>query len=309
MKRFVSILLATLLLLGISLVSASAYTLPDNFSISAEEGTPFDSVEGEAIGYIGDADNSLNVTVKDATAIQKHLAQLITFEGVSLVLADVDLSSDITIKDATIIQKWLANLEIPQPVFHLLYTDEEAPALSLVGTWETESDLAQSINEMLPLYTDDELLLEHVNITTFPAKLIYTFTDDGKLIAQPEKNSIEAGILLVKKELEGDLANYIEAVAKQSGLNMSAQQLIKFMGYNSMSELVDEMFPMDVVNDMSKPTNATYRIDGSKLYITQEGYEEDYYENFTLTEDTLTFTSNSNGANENLYPVVFDRVN
>ena len=309
MKRIVSILLATLLLLGISLVSASAYTLPENFSISAEEGTPFDSVEGEAIGYIGDADNSLNVTVKDATAIQKHIAGLLTLEGASEILADTDLSSDITIKDATIIQKWLANLEIPQPVFHLLYTDEEAPALSLVGTWETESDLAQSINEMLPLYTDDELLLEHVNITTFPAKLIYTFTDDGKLIAEPEKNSVEAGIILVKEELEGDLANYIEAVAKQSGLNMSAQQLIKFMGYNSMSELVDEMFPMDVVNDMSKPTNATYRVDGSKLYITQEGYEEDYYENFTLTEDTLTFTSNSNGANENLYPVVFDRVN
>lgn len=59
---------------------------------------------------IGDANLDGDINIKDATAIQKHVAQLILLEGDALTLADYDEDNVITIKDATAIQKKVAGL-------------------------------------------------------------------------------------------------------------------------------------------------------------------------------------------------------
>lgn len=61
--------------------------------------------------YVGDVDLDGKVTIKDATMIQKALADLLTLSYESETLADVDRDGKITIKDATAIQKYLAGLE------------------------------------------------------------------------------------------------------------------------------------------------------------------------------------------------------
>ncbi len=58
----------------------------------------------------GDANLDGDINIKDATAIQKHVAQLILLEGDALTLADYDEDDVITIKDATAIQKKVAGL-------------------------------------------------------------------------------------------------------------------------------------------------------------------------------------------------------
>ncbi len=123
MKKVISLLMTVMMLFSISIVCTSAYTLPEGFAVSSDEGTAFDAVDGTAIGYMGDADNSSDVSIKDATAIQKHIAKLEILGGDAVLLADVDFSNDITIKDATAIQKWLAKLEIDEPVYHLVYIE------------------------------------------------------------------------------------------------------------------------------------------------------------------------------------------
>ena len=63
------------------------------------------------VGYrVGDANLDGKINIKDATAIQKHLAGIIKFHEISLLLADVDENSDVNIKDATAIQKYLAGI-------------------------------------------------------------------------------------------------------------------------------------------------------------------------------------------------------
>ncbi len=65
------------------------------------------------IGYdelFGDADSDGRLTVKDATAVQKHLAKINNLERRSLMAADVDANGKVSIADATDIQKYLANL-------------------------------------------------------------------------------------------------------------------------------------------------------------------------------------------------------
>lgn len=58
----------------------------------------------------GDADQNGKVNVKDATLIQKHLADIYKLEGQALICADVNRDDTINIKDATIIQKFVAGL-------------------------------------------------------------------------------------------------------------------------------------------------------------------------------------------------------
>lgn len=58
---------------------------------------------------IGDADNDGQVTITDATYVQRYLAKLAT-ANINLKAADADEDDDIAIVDATYIQRWLAKL-------------------------------------------------------------------------------------------------------------------------------------------------------------------------------------------------------
>ncbi len=68
-------------------------------------GNPVDSED-----IIGDADLDGIVTIKDATAIQKHLAALVSFSEKAQLLADANRDTKVSISDATEIQKFIAGL-------------------------------------------------------------------------------------------------------------------------------------------------------------------------------------------------------
>ncbi|MBQ8001250.1 MAG: dockerin type I repeat-containing protein [Ruminococcus sp.] len=59
---------------------------------------------------LGDVNLDNDINIKDATAIQKHIAKLEVLTGESALLADYDEDGVITIKDATAIQKKIAGL-------------------------------------------------------------------------------------------------------------------------------------------------------------------------------------------------------
>jgi hypothetical protein len=56
----------------------------------------------------GDADGDGNITIVDATVIQRHLAGIETLSGEALKRADADRDGSVTILDATLIQRYLA---------------------------------------------------------------------------------------------------------------------------------------------------------------------------------------------------------
>ncbi len=59
-------------------------------------------------GKVGDADGNFEISISDATEIQKHLADLTTLEGVNLRAADIGNKGAPSISDATNIQYYLA---------------------------------------------------------------------------------------------------------------------------------------------------------------------------------------------------------
>ena len=59
---------------------------------------------------LGDADLNGSVNVKDATAIQKHIADLIKLSNEALEVCDTNRDTKITVSDATTIQKFVAGI-------------------------------------------------------------------------------------------------------------------------------------------------------------------------------------------------------
>ena len=57
---------------------------------------------------IGDADQNNRVSIKDATTIQLHLAEVITLTGDAKDAADANRDNSVTVKDVTSIQRYLA---------------------------------------------------------------------------------------------------------------------------------------------------------------------------------------------------------
>ncbi len=93
----------------------------------------FDTVEGETKGVFteeditvtykyelykaprlvsGDVSGDGKISIVDATAIQKHVAELIKFNDEQLVNGDYDYSGSVNIKDATMLQKHLAGFSV-----------------------------------------------------------------------------------------------------------------------------------------------------------------------------------------------------
>ena len=84
---------------------------------AANNGFKFKDIETEPIEddkpTNGDVDDDGKISIKDATAIQKHVANLIVIDDEMFACADTDKDGKITVKDATRIQKFLASI-IPE---------------------------------------------------------------------------------------------------------------------------------------------------------------------------------------------------
>ncbi|MBR2723859.1 MAG: dockerin type I repeat-containing protein, partial [Ruminococcus sp.] len=94
----------------------SNLTTPSSPSYPTSPSNPSGSDNPNPKGILGDADCNGKVNVKDATAIQKHTASLITLSETGLILADVDANTNVNVKDATAIQKWIAGIPTSFPI-------------------------------------------------------------------------------------------------------------------------------------------------------------------------------------------------
>ncbi len=60
---------------------------------------------------LGDADCDGSVTVKDVTAVQRHIAEIADSSDFCEPAADADGNGEISISDVTVIQMWLAEFD------------------------------------------------------------------------------------------------------------------------------------------------------------------------------------------------------
>lgn len=94
--RILSVVLVLLMVLSALMVSASAAEFEDYYK------------KPEFI--MGDVDFDNKVSIRDCSAVQKHLAKIITLCDESLYSGDVDGNGKVNISDATLIQKFVAKM-------------------------------------------------------------------------------------------------------------------------------------------------------------------------------------------------------
>ena len=112
MKKQIIAILLSILLIAVTLIpviSASAEISEDNDSL-----------------ILGDADGDGEVTILDATRIQRYLVGLVNMTDEEIEAADADEDGELTILDATAIQRWLAGYEITHPIGEPI-TQSETP--------------------------------------------------------------------------------------------------------------------------------------------------------------------------------------
>ncbi len=90
--------------------------------------TGFSADSNESLILLGDSDLDERVNIKDATAIQKHLAGIATLSDKGLLAADADCNGTINIKDATVIQKFIAGYKFEYPIGEPIITEDTAPS-------------------------------------------------------------------------------------------------------------------------------------------------------------------------------------
>lgn len=310
MKKLISVLLFLSLLLSAGTLSAFAAEeeLQTNYWIAETPDIDPEELPGTVLGIIGDTDSNGSVNVKDATAIQKHIADIAKFEGISMNLADVDFSDSINIKDATAIQKWVAGITLDYSfVSHALY-DAYALDERIFGKWECTTDVGEVINDMLLTYAeDDPLFVEYIQISSCPVTETYEFFDDYSYSIVSDEAMLTRAIEIIKTDLAKGMEGYLVALAKELGLNMTSDEVLSLMGYSSMDEYINELFPLDSLGDISKPTIEYYRTtpDG-KLYLDQ--FFDTYYHFYTIEGNTMTITGDNTNLTPELYPMVFEKV-
>ncbi len=72
---------------------------------------------------LGDTNGDKYVSIGDVTAVQRHIAELESLDGIYLLAADVNQDGSTDISDATALQMYLAEYEVPYPVDELIRAD------------------------------------------------------------------------------------------------------------------------------------------------------------------------------------------
>ena len=116
---------------GVTEIAGNAFNGCDDLVIYADEGSyAFEYAIAKGIDYVitnpdyyeveillGDADGDNDVSILDATRIQRWLASYNDGnEEQVLLCGDTDRDGDVSILDATMIQRWLAQFTVPTPI-------------------------------------------------------------------------------------------------------------------------------------------------------------------------------------------------
>lgn len=127
----------------------------------------------------GDVDSDSEVTVKDATLVQKYIAKLCELSKSDEYWADVDDDSDVTIKDATMIQKYVADIidgfDIEAGYIHIsrtsMYSDFDS-GMAMAGVPVTFTVLAEGYKPPFSY----ELLVDGEVVTKRSENNVFTYT-------------------------------------------------------------------------------------------------------------------------------------
>lgn len=310
MKRFLTLLCLMALSAALSVSNVSAYVLPKGMGISNKEGEDYTSVLAtEVYGYLGDADFNGKVNIRDATDIQKSVANITTLTDEGARLADVDFSGDINVRDATAVQKWLANVATAAPVYHLLYaTDDEAGLEGLIGQWVGLVNIGDVLNAE---FAADPVMAESFDFESVEITLLLTFAVDKTYKIAVDETAFDSTIEQFKADYAKGMTAYLEAFIKENNLATTVEDMVELSGFESMESMVDSIVTDETVIEALPrySEEGNYAVDGNSIYVSSSLDDSElkgvaYYDFYDVT---LILKGGDGLVPKNLQPAEFEK--
>lgn len=188
-------------------------------------------------------------------------------------------------------------------------------AEKFVGTWSTDVDLADMINEEL---ATDPTIAEYIVLDSFMITMQMTFNEDGTYFATFDEASIQTALDEMMVVIEDGVTRMMEDEIAAAGLDMSVEDLLA-MSDMTLEDLMAEMTAaLDgeaMIAEMMEESlmEGNYEATSDKLFLSDGldyDVDEEVYELYEMDGSTLTLLENVGGDEDDLfglYPLTFTK--
>lgn len=144
-----------------------------------------------------------------------------------------------------------------------------------------------------------------------------TFREDGTYSMTVDKEKLNASIEQLKQVLSAGLTRYMQDLIDASGTEITVEELMNTLGI-SVDTLLADAINDEVINALIAECTfeGNFNAKDGKLFTSagkEFGIDENFYETYEVTEDTLTLLSivsgeESSRLDETLYPITLKRI-
>lgn len=231
----------------------------------------------------GDVNEDSKVNVRDATAIQKHLANIITLSSIGVALADANGDGKLNIKDATEVQKFIAGLTINNVIGEEIevkpdFTETTKPQKTETTTLNTDA------TEKVDVTTEASLPTTAPVITTQPAEVLPTDAIEVTEVTETIEITtaeVTGNTEVTETSIHTDPSENEEGVANGAiSFTLAEEFRVEYYG-SEKTELYLVKSREEMANVIAKIQGSIY----SSLYTTptiSEKYNDEFFENNAL---------------------------
>lgn len=178
-----------------------------------------------------------------------------------------------------------------------------------VGTWKTDLDMTEMINEG---FSEDADMATYFKFDEFKITMVFTFNEDGTYKSDIDEDAFNTAYDGLVQSFTKGMKDYLEATAKKQGLNLSADEMLKLSG-TTMDAAIKESLNKDTLKNSFDEIKGegTFEAKDGNLILTDSKTNETSSESYEFVSDSelkLVKPANSDGEELNkIYPLILKK--
>ena len=178
-----------------------------------------------------------------------------------------------------------------------------------VGTWKTDLDMTEMINEG---FSEDADMATYFKFDEFKITMVFTFNEDLKYKSDIDEDAFNTSYDCLVQSFTKGMKDYLEATAKKQGLNLSADEMLKLSG-TTMDAAIKESLNKDTLKNSFDEIKGegTFEAKDGNLILTDSKTNETSSESYEFVSDSelkLVEPANSDGEELNkIYPLILKK--
>ena len=143
---------------------------------------------------------------------------------------------------------------------------EQDPAAGLYGSWEAEVDLSSYLKERI--IKDNVKLKETLELSSYPAKVTFTFAEDGRITRTIDGGFGEETLAALQSDLLAGYTAYYTDYLKQNDLDMTIDEFENATGISlerKAAQIADKQYLEGLVDEIEY--NGTFQVQETTVYL------------------------------------------